>query len=111
MEEIVIECAYEPPHEHSYPADWQFAGANGLDPRADPRYRHSTYEYFDESLHLLHTTTVPLCDDEAIDKFTAVAGYGAGFFPVYLTVRRYGEKAAATLPWRYDKTTDMVVPL
>jgi hypothetical protein len=109
-DDVVIACPYEPPHEHRFPADWQFGGANGLDPRADPRWETTVYEYFDGQLHCIHTTVVPLCDDEAIDRFTNVAGYGPTFDPVYLSKRRPYEKGEM-LPWKYDKASDLVVPL
>ena len=106
---IVIECGYEPAHTHEYPDDWQFGGANALDPRADPRWRPTTYEYYDANLRVVHLTQVPLCDDEALEKFTDVARYGPGFVPVFLRARRPGERAV-TLPWNYDKSTDTLHP-
>lgn len=109
--EIVLECHFEPPHEHRFPSDWQFGGANDLDPRADPRWKPTVYEYFDEGLHSIHRTVAPLCDDEAIDNFTRVAGWGPTFRPVYLSAQHPGEVKPSMLPWKYSKETDMVVPL
>jgi hypothetical protein len=102
---IVIECDYIEPHQHHYPADWRFGGVDGLDPRADIRYRPSTYVYFDRRLQPIHLTQVPLCDNQAIDEFTKVASWGSGFAPVWVQVSRPGEKPV-TLPVMYDKATD-----
>ena len=103
---IEIECSYtEPAHVHVYPDDWIFGGADGLHPGADPRYKPSIYTYYDTSAKPIHTTVVPLCDDEAIDKFTDVAGYGPGFNPVWLSVQR-PDGSVEMLPWLYDKATD-----
>lgn len=105
-----IECFYtDPPHIHSYPDDWIMGGASGLDPRADPRFRPTTYEYYNEGLVLIHTTQVPLCDDQAIDEFTLVAEFGPRYNPVWLTARRPDGKLVM-LDWVYDKTTDVVTP-
>jgi hypothetical protein len=106
----ILTCRYEPPHTHEYPDDWQFDGANGLDPRADPRYRGSTYFYYDADLTLLEVTQVPLCDDQALDEFTKVAGYGPRFNPRYIQVKRPGESKPSPMPWNYYKETDEVVP-
>jgi hypothetical protein len=100
----VIECAYDGP-DHEFPDDQQFGGANGLHPGADPRWKPSVYEYYDDQVRIIETTCAPLCDDQAIDEFTKVAAYGPGFNPVWLSVRRPdGEmKMLAT----YDKATDV----
>lgn len=105
-----IECHYtDPPHTHSFPEDWVFGGASGLHPAADPRWTPTTYEYYDGALHVVETTQVPLCDDQAIDEFTKVANYGPGYKPVYLSKRQPGERPHM-LPWVYDKETDTVYP-
>lgn len=65
---IVIEY----PHtdcSHEYPNDWDFGGANGLDPRADPRWMPTTYQYLDKELNEIHITQVPLCDHAAKGLF------------------------------------------
>ena len=107
---LVQECPHEPEHAHEYPSDWFFGGPEGTDPRADPRFRPDTYVYLDGSLHVVHTTSSFVCDDEAIDEFTTVAGWKSGFAPVYLQVRRAGSSALDTIPWTYDRATDMVLP-
>jgi hypothetical protein len=104
---IILECGYDPPHIHTYSDDWDFGGANGLDPRADIRYRPTTYRYFDARLRVIDLTQVPLCDDQAIDEFTKVAGYGPGFSPVWLQATR-PDGTVETIPWLYDKATDTV---
>lgn len=106
--EWVIECPFDPPHEHRYPSDWTFGGANGTDPASDKRWHPDTYLYFSDRAELLHITQAVRCDDQAIDYFTQVAGWGAGFNPVYIWVKRHGERDASPLPVRYNKETDEV---
>lgn len=106
--EWVIECSYEPVHTHSFPRDWTFGGANGLDPRTDPRFMADTYIYYDDKLNLLHITSAPLCDEQAIDEFTKVASWGPTFNPRWLQVRRFGERSPITLPVEYFKDEDAV---
>lgn len=52
--------------EHEWPDDWVFGGAIGGDPRADPRYLPTVYEFLDRNLRRIHTCCSPLCDHEAI---------------------------------------------
>ena len=104
----VLQCNYEPEHTHEYPGDWQFGGADGLDPRTDARYEPSTYTYFDDRLRAVHITQAPLCDDQALDEFTKVAGFGPDYHPVWLTVRRPGERTPETLPFTYDLASDTI---
>jgi hypothetical protein len=99
-----LDCGYDD-GPHIFPGDWVFGGANDSDPRADPRWRPNTYEYYDARLNIIHTTQTPLCDEQAIDEFTLVAGYGAGFVPVHLSVRR-SDGTLHMLKVRYDKATD-----
>ena len=106
--EWVVTCRFEPEHQHVYPYDWFFGGPNNTDPRADPRWTPCAYTYYDATLHPVHTTSAPLCDDQAIDEFTLVAGWGLR--PHFLAVRRPGEKEVM-LPWKYDLTSDVVSPL
>jgi hypothetical protein len=106
--EHVITCSFDPPHEHIYPADWTFGGSDGTDPRADERYKPDTYYYFDDQLRIIHVTQVPLCDDEAVDRFTEVAAYGPNFNPVFLHVRRHEDSSSRSIPVTYDKATDTV---
>jgi hypothetical protein len=103
----VVICNYtDPPHEHEWPDDWEFGGANGLDPRADPRYRATTYQYFGDDATVLWTTQAPLCDDQAIDEFTKIASMGRSFRPKWIGVKRPGGKLEM-LPWVYDIASDM----
>ena len=105
---IEIRCPYDPPHVHQYPDDWEFGGASGTDPRADRRWKPSTYIYYDADLTVLETSQTPLCDDQAIDEFTKVAAKGRDFNPVWLYVARPGMRRAFRIPWKYDKQTDEV---
>lgn len=106
---IVIECRFDPPHVHEFPDDWDFGGANGTDPRADSRWRPTTYEYIDDRLDCIHTTQTPLCDDQALDEFTKIANMGRDFKPVWIRVTRPGG-SPELLPFVYDKRTDEVRP-
>lgn len=99
-----IECEYGgEPHRH--PSDWVLGGSNGLDPRADPRWRSDTYHYYSDRLDVIASTQTPLCDDQAIDEFTKVAKYSN---PKYLAVTRHGESKPTMLPVEYTKTDDTV---
>ncbi len=103
---IVKECRYEPPHVHEWPDDWTFGGANGEDPRADPRWRPTTYIYLDDHFNVVWTTQTPLCDDQAIDEFTKHAIVGVK----YLQAKRPGADPEL-LDWQYDARTDLATPL
>lgn len=91
-----------------YPDDWIFGGADGADPRADPRFIPTTWRYSDDRLHIVHITQTPLSDDEAIDQFTFVASFSN---PVYIEVKRPGSEEWKMLPVKYDKPTDYVEDL
>lgn len=103
---VVIECPYEPVHEHEFPEDWEFGGANQLDPRSDRRWTPTTYVYLDSNLHEVWTTQVPLCLDQAIDEFTK----HRAFNPKYLQ-RRVGRGQLELVPVEYDPETDEVTDL
>jgi hypothetical protein len=105
---LIQECPYDPPHVHKFPKNWIFGGPAGTDPRADPRWTPDSYQYFDGGLRLLHTTTVPFCDDEALDAFTAVASFGPGYHPRYIGVVRAGTRKLTLLPFEYDEEEDLV---
>ena len=105
--EWVVECPFDPPHTHTFPYDWFFGGPEGSDFRADARWRPSVYVYMSENLEVLHTTSAPGCDDEAIDGFTTIANYGKGFNPRWLRVRR-PDGTSHTIPVIYYKKTDEV---
>lgn len=94
-------------HAHEFPDDWTFGGPNETDPRADPRWKPTTYEYYDSKVRRIHVTQVPLCDDEALDYFTKVAGWGAGFDPVWVSAKR-PDGNMEMLPWTYSKATDEI---
>lgn len=102
---MVLDCGYDDgPHE--FPADWIFGGANGSDPRSDPRWMPTTYQYYDEKLKIIHVTQTPLCDEQAIDEFTKVTEFGSQYKPVYLAVKRRGETQFEMIPVQYDQATD-----
>ena len=103
---IVQKCLFDGP-DHEYPDDWQFGGANGQDPRADPRFEVNNYTYFDADVQPIWVTSVPRCDDEAIDMFTWVGQLGPDFKPKWLSVRR-ADGTEQMLKLTYDKTTDVV---
>jgi hypothetical protein len=102
--EWVVECSYDGP-DHVFPSDWTFGGADGDDPRADPRWLPTTYRYFSEQLDLICTTQTPLCDDQAVDEFTKVATYSN---PKFVSAQRPGEDKPTMLPWEYTKADDIV---
>ena len=104
---IVKECRYEPPHHHEFPGDWCFGGANGEDPRADPRWTPTTYNYLDSHLDVVWTTQAPLCDDQALDEFTKHRDLGVQF----IQVRRPGSREFELLAYQYDGSSDTVFPM
>ena len=98
-----LDCGYD--EYHVYPGDWIFGGANESDPRADSRWRPTTYEYYNSRIQIIHVTQTPICDEEAIDHFTWVANLGKGFDPVNVSARR-PDGTIEMLKVRYDKATD-----
>lgn len=106
----IIPCEWNPSTYHLWPSDWIFGGANGLDPRADPRYKTSAYEYYDDKLDIIWRTSVPVCDDHALDYFTFVADRGPSFNPVWVVAIRHN-RVPQKLQWTYDKATDTITPI
>lgn len=104
---IVKDCKFFPGSQHTHPDDWIFGGADGDDPRADPRFEPNNYTFYDENVQPIWTTSTPICDDEAIDMFTWVASLGNNFNPHWLSVRRKDGKEEM-FPLTYDKSTDTV---
>jgi hypothetical protein len=102
---MILDCLYAPGVYHIWPEDWQFGGADGTDPRADPRWHPTTYEYWDDRLEICWRTQTPLCDDEALDNCTWVASLGKSFNPIMVIAIRYNG-LPQKLPWFYDKETD-----
>lgn len=106
---IEIECGFtDPPHVHTYPADWLFGGADGLHPGADKRFLPTTYTYYDADTTELTVSQIPLCDDEALDYFTKIAQI-KGSNPRWCSAKRPGGKLEM-LPFLYDKASDTVYP-
>lgn len=108
---IEVECAYEPPHVHTYPDDWIFGGADGAHPAADPRWVVSRYYYFDDRFDCIYVTSTPTCDDEALDDFTRVALLGSDFNPVYIGKRKVEDSTPVMMAFKYDKATDYVTEI
>lgn len=112
--EVGIECGYHRELTvHLYPADWIFGGANGLHPGADPRFRPTTYTYFDERLNLVYVTQTPLCDAEAVYDFATVRSYGPSYHPMYLQAERPDgtiESVRYIYDWRTGVTTYKPAP-
>lgn len=52
--------------QHKLPGDWEFGGADGIDPRSDPRWQPTTYTYLGRTLRPVTITQVPRCDHEAV---------------------------------------------
>lgn len=102
---MVLDCGYDD-GLHEFPEDWIFGGANESDPRSDPRWMPTTYQYYDEKLKIIHVTQTPLCDEQAIDEFTKVTEFGSQYKPVYLAVKRRGESQFEMIPVQYDQATD-----
>lgn len=105
--EWVVECPFDPPHEHRFPKDWFFGGPDLSDFRADARWTPSNYYYFSDRLQILHVTSAPGCDDQAIDWFTKIRSLGSGYRPKWIRVRR-PDGTSETLPVIYDSDTDEV---
>lgn len=90
---------------HEYPDDWVLGGANNKHPGADPRLETRIYTYWSDKVEILWTTSIPICDDQAIDMFTWVANIGRGCNPTRISVR-IGKNKEIMLPVIYDKSTD-----
>jgi len=89
--------------EHEFPNDWIFGGADGIHPGSDPRWVPTIYEYMDEKLVTVHSTVVPVCDEEAFDYFTQVAEWR--LTPVYIAKHKPGEKVEL-IPVKYNEKED-----
>lgn len=100
---IQLECPYGGP-SHEYLDDWVLGGADGKHPGADRRLKTRIYTYWSDEVEILWTTSIPICDDEAIDKFTWVAKT-LRCNPTRLSVRVVGEQEVM-LPVVYDSATD-----
>lgn len=109
--ECVITCTLGgESHEHIYPGDWIFGGADGTHPASDPRYKPTTYTYRDEELDHIYVTQTPLCEEQALDEFTWVRNTFPGSNPVYLEITLPGE-VPKFARWRYNSTNDTLSPI
>lgn len=106
---ITKPCPVPGGEPHVYPDDWIFGGANEVHPGADPRWQHTTYEYYDGKVNLLVCDHTPICDDVALDNLTQIAQRDPIHPPVYIFAIRPGEERVK-LPWEYDAATDTVYP-
>lgn len=104
-----VRCRYDiiEAHDHEYPDDWVFGGADGLHPGADPRYTPTTYTYYARDARQVFVTSRPICEQQAIDEFTMVANMGPLFDPHWIGVRQ-PDGNDKVLPLTYDKATDVV---
>lgn len=102
---IAVPCRHDGP-DHNYSDDWIFS--EGGHPGADPRYQGRSYTYYDDRAMPIWVTSVPTCDDHAIDYFTFVASLNLN--PIWVAVDRRDEDDGRVkphmLPWTYDKATD-----
>lgn len=106
MKRIPCRYAFGDHQLHEYPDDWKFGGANGLDPRADPRWLPTTYTYYDFQAVPVWTTQTPLCDEQAVDEFTKIRD--RGLHPKWIGKKTLGDYKTEMLPWVYDEATDEV---
>lgn len=103
---ITFPCPYGG-EDHSYPDDWVFGGADGKDPRADPRFMPTHYQYIDAEYGFCYLTGSYLCDDEALDNFTLVAQDSD---PKFIAAKRPGDNKYRLMPFVYVAETDTVHP-
>lgn len=102
---IQLICGYDPEcQQHIYPDDWKFGGVSGEDPRVDDRYRPTIYTYFGDDASVHWVSMVPICDEEALDRFTWVRDNFGGN-PHWVSAKRPDGKEEL-LPWTYDPVTD-----
>lgn len=104
---IKLMCSFLSEHVHEFPDDWEFGGANETDPRADLRWKSTTYTYFDARLNIVHYTQVPLCDNEAINYFHQIASWGPKINPVWVSATR-PDGTVETLKVNYHKTDGLI---
>ena len=75
----------------------------------DPPSREAVaYQYLDDHLNILHHSSVPKTDDEAIDYFTFVADMGPLFHPKFIAAKRPGSLRYDVLQVWYEEETDEV---
>lgn len=91
---------------HEYPDDWEFGGAVGADPRADPRWMPTTYEYLGKMFERVAITQTPLCDHEAIANLGTVnARHPTGPDALFISAARPPNGALEMI---YSNTEDAV---
>lgn len=102
---IIFDCEFGDPHTHEYPDDWIFGGPGGTSPAADPRFQVTHYRYHDARLKVVYQTGAIDCDEEALDGFTML-----NFNPVFISVKRPGDKDYQFMNWIYVAETDTLHP-
>jgi hypothetical protein len=74
-------------------------------PDYDPNDKHvreaAAYQYMDEGFHVLHTTSMPLCDEDAVDTFRIVAIWFPDDLPRYVLRKEFGEDTFHMIPGQY----------
>lgn len=68
------------------------------------------YQYRDANFNIIHTTSVPMTDKEALEYFSIVALW-FNKPPVYIEVRRFDTGKYKMLPFAYDAETREVTEL
>lgn len=106
-----VQCQYNASVQHEFPDDWVFGGANGKHPGADPRWRPTSYIYYDQNLLVTWHTSSPLCDEEAIARIADLEDtFGRGVEPCeihWLHAVHPGETRETTLIWsRMDEQAE-----
>lgn len=61
----------------------------------------AAYQYLDEKFVVLHTTSMPLCDDDAVDTFRIVAIWFPNNPPRYVLRKDFGSDEFKMIPWQY----------
>jgi hypothetical protein len=69
------------------------------------------YEYLDEKFVVLHTTSVPMTDREALEYFPIVEQWFNEMTPKYITKRAVDGHEFKMLPYTYDADTGEVTPI
>lgn len=69
------------------------------------------YQYRDSSFQIIHTTSVPMTDQEALEYCSIVDAWFLDVSPMYVEVRRLDSGHYKMLPYVYDAETREVAPL
>lgn len=69
------------------------------------------YQYLTDKFEIIHTTSVPMTDDEALEYFSIVQLQYPTVTLQYITRRGMNEYKFAMMPFQYDKETGEVKPI